>query len=71
MNVSAAARQVGDAGGLCPSCAHVKRVVSQTGSTFYLCRLAASGNGMRKYPPQPVRVCPEYRGADDSQADRG
>jgi hypothetical protein len=35
----------------------VKRVRSERGSTFYLCRLAAADPRLPKYPPQPVLAC--------------
>ena len=52
----------GDVGraGLCPTCKHVKRIVSGRGSTFLLCRRAKTDQAFRKYPPQPVRQCPGY-----------
>jgi len=43
--------------GLCPQCAHVKKVVSGRGSTFLLCRKSADDPRYPKYPPQPVVSC--------------
>lgn len=51
---------------LCESCTHVRRISSGKGSVFLLCREAQSNPRLMKYPPQPVRVCPAYRGASDS-----
>jgi hypothetical protein len=49
--------------GLCGDCAHVKRVHSAKGSTFYLCELAASDPRFRKYPPLPVLRCAGFAAA--------
>lgn len=42
---------------LCASCRHVRVVCSSRGSTFFLCKLAASDARFPKYPPQPVVAC--------------
>ena len=42
---------------LCESCAHVREVVSGSGSRFLLCRLSHQDRRYRKYPPQPVVQC--------------
>ena len=42
---------------LCQSCTHVRRIVSGTGSIFWLCELAQSDKRFAKYPPQPVVRC--------------
>lgn len=44
-------------GGLCPNCAHVREIVSGTGSRFLLCRLSQSDARYSKYPPQPMLKC--------------
>jgi len=46
--------------GLCPTCQHVRVIVSERGSTFLRCRLATAQNAFAKYPPQPVRHCPGH-----------
>ena len=45
---------------LCKSCVNVREVVSGTGSTFMLCRLAQTDKRFPKYPPQPVVRCDGY-----------
>ena len=45
---------------LCKFCGNVREVVSGTGSTFILCRLAQSDKRFPKYPPQPVVRCGGY-----------
>ena len=45
---------------LCKSCVNVREVVSGTGSTFTLCRLAQTDKQFPKYPPQPVVRCDGY-----------
>ncbi len=46
--------------GLCARCRHLRRIQSQRGSTFYLCRRAATDPRYPKYPPLPVLSCPGY-----------
>ena len=46
--------------GLCPECRHVKRVESERGSTFLLCRKSAADPRFPKYPPQPVVSGPGF-----------
>lgn len=43
--------------GLCPHCRHVKRVVSERGSVFLRCTLAARDPRLPRYPPQPRPFC--------------
>jgi hypothetical protein len=45
---------------LCETCAHLREVVSGTGSRFLLCRLSQSDPRFPKYPPQPVHRCEGY-----------
>ncbi len=47
---------------LCKFCLNVREVVSGTGSTFMLCRLAQTDKRFPKYPPQPVVQCDGYEG---------
>jgi hypothetical protein len=48
-------------GGLCPGCVHVRRIVSDKGSTFLRCELSRDDPRFARYPPQPVRACPGHR----------
>jgi hypothetical protein len=47
-------------GGLCPACRHVRRLVNDRGSTFYLCQLARVDPSLPRYPAQPRLVCRGY-----------
>lgn len=47
-------------GGLCPRCAHVRRVESDRKSVFLMCTLAKGDPRFRRYPPQPVVSCPGF-----------
>jgi len=49
---------------LCQSCANVRRVVSGTGSVFWLCELARSDKQFAKYPPQPVVCCSGFTASE-------
>ncbi len=46
--------------GLCATCTHVRRVVSDRGSVFYLCELAKVDPRFEKYPRLPVLSCNGY-----------
>jgi hypothetical protein len=46
--------------GLCINCKHMRRVLSERGSTFYLCERGLREPGFQKYPSLPVRECPGY-----------
>jgi hypothetical protein len=46
--------------GLCADCRHVQRIESARGSTFYLCKRAASDPEFSKYPRLPVLHCRGY-----------
>lgn len=43
--------------GLCARCRHCRRIVSDRGSVFYLCRRAAQEPEYPKYPRLPVLTC--------------
>lgn len=43
--------------GLCPHCAHVRRVESAKGSVFLLCELSRTDLRFTRYPPQPRMEC--------------
>ena len=45
---------------LCVSCSSVRKVVSGTGSIFFLCELSKTDRRFSKYPPQPVVRCDGY-----------
>jgi hypothetical protein len=49
-----------DPSGLCPRCAHVRRVESAKGSVFYLCELSRTDARYPRYPPQPRVACDGY-----------
>jgi hypothetical protein len=49
--------------GLCASCRFAEIVPSSKGATFYLCTLAATNPGFRRYPALPMRVCPGHQPA--------
>lgn len=49
--------------GLCAHCQHLRRVHSERGATFYLCRRAAADPHYPKYPPLPVLTCLGYEPA--------
>lgn len=51
--------------GLCVHCRHVRQIVSERGSRFYLCQRSAHDPTFPKYPRLPVHSC---RGYEDSQA---
>jgi len=43
--------------GLCPDCAHARKIVSAKGSLFWKCELARADPRFPRYPPQPRMVC--------------
>ena len=47
-------------GGLCATCAKVRVIKSDRGSTFVMCRESLTDSRYSKYPPQPVRSCPAF-----------
>jgi hypothetical protein len=52
--------EISPGAGLCASCAHANVIVSDRGSTFYLCTLSASDPRFVKYPRLPVVACIGY-----------
>ena len=50
--------------GLCASCTHMRRVVSDRGSVFYLCELSKIDPRFEKYPRLPVLICIGYKKID-------
>ncbi len=53
-------RQSDAAVGLCGDCRHAHHVRSARGSTFYLCRRAATDSAYARYPRLPVLRCLGY-----------
>jgi hypothetical protein len=47
--------------GLCATCEHVRRVTSDRGSVFFLCRLSQADPNFPKYPRLPVLTCSGYK----------
>lgn len=43
--------------GLCENCMHARRIESDRGSVFFLCRLALTDPRFQKYPRLPVLSC--------------
>jgi hypothetical protein len=52
--------------GLCFDCANARRVESDRGATFYLCKLAKVDPSFRKYPALPVLVCSGFKTKPES-----
>jgi hypothetical protein len=46
--------------GLCLDCKHMKRIVSERESTFYMCSRALTEPKFPKYPRLPVNACHGY-----------
>ena len=46
--------------GLCGRCAHVRKITSQRGSTFWLCGMSEHDARFSKYPPLPTISCPGF-----------
>ncbi|HYL79016.1 MAG TPA: hypothetical protein VEU96_32800 [Bryobacteraceae bacterium] len=55
--------------GLCETCKNMRRVTSDRGSVFYLCKLSAVDPRYPKYPPLPVLACDGYENPEHSQAE--
>jgi hypothetical protein len=53
--------------GLCGRCAHVQRVTSARGSTFYLCRLSFVDSRFARYPALPVLACSGFTPASGQE----
>jgi hypothetical protein len=56
--------------GLCASCTFARRIVSDRGSVFWLCRLSATDPRFPKYPRLPVVECAGYVREVDATAER-
>jgi len=47
--------------GLCQTCQHARRMESDRGSVFLMCKLSFEDSRFAKYPPLPVLQCTGYR----------
>ena len=55
--------------GLCGRCEHARRIVSGKGSTFWLCRRAATDPSYPRYPALPVVRCAGFEPATGTAPD--
>jgi hypothetical protein len=46
--------------GLCRNCHNVRRIKTNRGSVFYLCRLSETDSRFPQYPRLPVLACEGY-----------
>lgn len=53
--------------GLCESCVHARAVTSDRGSVFLLCRRSRADERYPRYPRLPVRSCPGFERASESE----
>jgi hypothetical protein len=58
------------AAGLCADCAHARRIASERGSSFYLCRLSVTDPAFPKYPRLPVLQCAGYVREDTNAGEK-
>lgn len=54
--------------GLCATCQHSRKIQSDRGSVFFLCKLSETDPAFPKYPRLPVLSCPGYTPAPASPA---
>ncbi len=47
--------------GLCRNCCHARRMESDRGSLFLMCKLSFEDSSFAKYPRLPVLTCAGYR----------
>jgi hypothetical protein len=47
--------------GLCQTCQHSRRMESDRGSAFLMCKLSFEDSRFAKYPPLPVLNCTGYK----------
>jgi hypothetical protein len=58
--------------GLCANCKHVRRIIADRGSVFYLCQLSKIDARFPKYPRLPVTACEGFeRGEGQAPKPRG
>jgi len=61
-----------DAAGLCARCKQVRRVRTDRGSVFYLCRRSSTDPSYPQYPRLPVLFCRGYEAQEpDPVAEAG
>jgi len=51
--------------GLCRNCRHARRIESDRGSTFLMCKLSFEDSRFVKYPRLPVLACSGYNSTED------
>jgi hypothetical protein len=59
-----------DDAGLCGTCLHSRKIVSDRGSVFSLCQLSFGDPQFPKYPPLPVIECPGYMAGNSAKEAR-
>ena len=52
--------------GLCARCLYVRRIHSDQGSVFYLCRRSETDSRFPRYPQLPVLTCPGFEACDET-----
>lgn len=53
--------------GLCGSCRHARRIESDRGSLFLLCRRSRTDARYPRYPRLPVRRCAGYQPVEEAR----
>jgi len=53
--------------GECATCRHMRRIVSDRGSVFILCRRSAEDSRFPKYPRLPVAGCAGFEQEQDAR----
>lgn len=54
--------------GLCAACIHMRKIVSDRGSVFFLCQLSKADPSFPKYPRLPVLQCRGYEAQEPQTA---
>ena len=57
--------------GLCQDCQHARRIESDRGSIFLMCKLSFEDSQFAKYPRLPVLICSGYRPERENPAAKG
>jgi hypothetical protein len=57
--------------GLCETCRHARRIVSDRGSTFVLCELSRTDARFVRYPRLPVVACTGFAPVGDAPSTDG
>jgi hypothetical protein len=55
--------------GLCSSCLNARRIASDRGSVFIMCKVSAIDPAFPKYPRLPVLSCSAYSPGSESTRD--